>query len=106
MTHNISSPHGLRDSRAGHEPTLAVNQALKAATELRWVKAWLNLVIPSPSVGRERLYSSSARSSAGGYEKFEAGKKVHKRAMEQKLREMQEAYVASLRTLAEKNNWP
>ena len=43
MTRNISSLHGLRDSRAGYELTLAVNQALKAATELRWVNGLAQL---------------------------------------------------------------
>ena len=37
MTRNLSSLHGLRDSRGGYELTIAVNSALKARTQLRWV---------------------------------------------------------------------
>ena len=37
MTRNMSSLHGLRDSRAGYELTLAVSQAVKAKTQLKWV---------------------------------------------------------------------
>jgi hypothetical protein len=34
---NLSCLHGLRDSRAGYELTLAVAQAQKAGTQFRWV---------------------------------------------------------------------
>jgi hypothetical protein len=36
-TRNLSCLHGLRDSRAGYELTLAVAQAQKAGTQFRWV---------------------------------------------------------------------
>ena len=110
MTRNISSLHGLRDSRAGYELTLAVNQALRAATELRWVNGLAQLGDSLTKYGARKtllqFFSQKQYWRLVHDEKFEAGKKVHKRAMEQKLREMQEAYVASLKSLAARNNWP
>ena len=41
--------------------------------------------------------------------KFEAGKKVHKRILEQKIKEMEgqeAAFVCQLKKLASKHNWP
>ena len=41
--------------------------------------------------------------------KFEAGKKVHKRALEQRIKEMEEqevAFISQLKKMASKHNWP
>ena len=41
--------------------------------------------------------------------KFEAGRKVHKRILEQKIREMKAnevAFISTLKKLANKFNWP
>ena len=110
MTRNLSALHGLRDSRAGYELTLAVNQALKAGTELRWVNGLAQL--------GDSLTKSGARKTILQFlsqrqhwrlthdDKFEAGRKVHKKIMEQRLREAQNLFVEKLRGLAEKFNWP
>ena len=110
MTRNLSALHGLRDSRAGYELTLAVNQALKAKTELRWVNGLAQL--------GDSLTKSGARKTILQFlsqrqhwrlthdDKFEAGRKVHKKIMEQRLREAQNLFVEKLRGLAEKFNWP
>ena len=42
-TRNLSSLHGLRESRAGYELTLAVNQAKLTGTHLRWVNGLAQL---------------------------------------------------------------
>ena len=43
MTRNMSPLHGLRDSRAGYELTVSVNQATRALTKLRWVNGLAQL---------------------------------------------------------------
>ena len=107
MTRNLSALHGLRDSRAGYELTLAVNQALKAKTELRWVNGLAQL--------GDSLTKSGARKTILQFlsqrqhwrlthdDKFEAGRKVHKKIMEQRLREAQNLFVEKL---TERFNWP
>ena len=110
MTRNLSALHGLRDSRAGYELTLAVNQALKAKTELRWVNGLAQL--------GDSLTKSGARKTILQFlsqrqhwrlthdDKFEAGRKVHKKIMEQRLREAQNLFVEKLKGLAKRFNWP
>lgn len=39
-------------------------------------------------------------------EKFEAGRKLRKRALEKKMKEMQDGLVGALKSLAAKFNWP
>ena len=110
MTRNLSSLHGLRDSRAGYELTLAVNQALKAQTQLRWVNGLAQLGDSLTKNGAKKMllqfFSQRQFWRLIHDEKFEAGRKVHKKAMEQKLRDMQQTYVMNLQQMAERFNWP
>ena len=78
MTKNMSSLHGLRDSRAGYELTLAVSQAVKAKTQLRWVNA-----LTKYGARKILLHFFAQRQHWRLVHdpKFEAGKKVHKRAL-------------------------
>ena len=43
MTKNVSPPHGLRESGAGCELTLAVNNGVRAETKWRWVNGLAQL---------------------------------------------------------------
>ena len=109
-TRNLSSLHGLRDSRAGYELTLAVNQALKAQTQLRWVNGLAHLGDSLTKNGAKKtllqFFSQRQFWRLIHDEKFEAGRKIHKKAMEQKLRDMQETYVTTLQQMAERFSWP
>ena len=104
MTRNLSSVHGLRDSRAGYELTLAVNQAL------RWVNGLAQLGDSLTKFGARKtilqFFSQKQFWRLVHDDKFEAGRKVHKRALEKKWREMQANFVDTLRGLAAKHNWP
>ena len=110
MTRNLSSLHGLRDSRAGYELTLAVNQALRAGTELRWVNGLAQLGDSLTKFGARKtilqFFSQKQFWRLVHDDKFEAGRKIHKRALEKKWREMQANFVDTLRGLAAKHNWP
>ena len=90
-TRNLSSLHGLRDSRAGYELTLAVIQAQKAGPLFRWV------------CGLAQLADTLTKYND---ETFTAGRKVHKKALERKLREDQDFFVAAVKEMAEKSGWP
>ena len=110
MTKNMSPLHGLRESRAGYELTMAVNLGLLAGTRFRWVNGTSQL--------GDSLTKADARKvilqflSQRQYwrlvhdEKFESGRKVHKKEMEKKLREMEQFFIGEVKKAAERNNWP
>ena len=110
MTRNLSALHGLRDSRAGYEVTLAVNQALRAGTQLRWVNGMAQLADALTKQGARKtllqFFSQRQHWRLVHDEKFEAGRKLHKRALEKKMKEMQDGFVGALKSLAAKFNWP
>ena len=113
MTRNMSSLHGLRDSRAGYELTLAVFQAVKAKTQLRWVNGNAQLGDALTKFGARKIllhfFAQRQHWRLIHDPKFEAGKKVHKRILEQKIKEMEgqeAAFVCQLKKLASKRNWP
>ena len=109
-TRNLSALHGLRDSRAGYELVLAVNNSLRAETQLRWVNGLAQL--------GDSLTKSNARKVLLQFfsqkqfwklihdEKFEAGKKVHKRELEKRVKAMQSLFVQKIKEMAEKHHWP
>ena len=109
-TRNLSSLHGLRDSRAGYELTLAVVQATKARTAFRWVCGLAQLADSLTKYGdRKAILQFLAQRQFWKLvhdETFTAGRKVHKRLLEQRLREDQEHFVAAVRDMAEKCGYP
>ena len=100
-TRNLSSLHGLRDSRAGYELTLAVIQAQKAGTLFRWVCGLAQLADTLTKYNdRKALLQFFAQKQFWKLvhdETFTAGRKVHKKALERKLREDQDFFVAAVK---------
>ena len=110
MVKNTSPLHGLRDSRSGYELTLSVNQSQIAGTKLRWVNGLAQL---ADSMTKANAKKTILQFLSGRQfwrlvhdPKFESGRKVHKREMERKLREMQEFFVQEVKKAAYKHNWP
>ena len=110
MTKNVSPLHGLRESRAGYELTLAVNNGVQAGTRWRWVNGLAQLGDSLTKAGARKTFlqflSQRQFWRLVDDPKFESGRKVHKREMEKKLREMEEFFINEVRRAAEKNNWP
>ena len=110
MTRNMSALHGLRESRAGCELTLAVNQALQVGTRLRWVNGLAQLADSLTKADNRKtilqFLSQKQYWRLVHDEKFTAGRKLHKRELEKKAAADQEHFVHILKGLAKKNNWP
>ena len=110
MTKNVSPLHGLRESRAGYELTLAVNNGVQAGTRWRWVNGLAQLGDSLTKAGARKAFlqflSQRQFWRLVDDPKFESGRKVHKREMERKLREMEEFFINEVRRAAEKNNLP
>ena len=110
MTRNLSSLHGLRDSRSGYELTLAVNQAIRASTQLRWVNGLAQLADALTKNGAIKVllqfYQQNQYWRLVHDEKFTAGRKIHKREMEKALREKEKQFVQYCKAMAEKFNYP
>ena len=111
MTRNVSALHGLKSGRAGYELTIAVSQALDIQTMLRWVNGETQLADALTKGGAAR--KMMMQFFAGGQKwqlvhdpDFVAGKKVKKRALEEKLKEMQSLFVAAVQKAAEMYRWP
>ena len=110
MTRNLSALHGLRDSRSGYELTLAVNQALRAETQLRWVNGLAQIGDSLTKHGARKVllqfFSQKQFWRLVHDPKFEAGRKVHKKEMERRLKEAQALFVNAIKKLADECNWP
>eukprot|EP00435_Cladocopium_sp_Y103_P025486 s1363_g6.t1 len=110
MTKNVSPLHGLRESRAGYELTLAVNNGVRAGTRWRWVNGLAQLGDSLTKAGARKTFlqflSQRQFWRLVDDPKFESGRRVHKREMEKKLREMEEFFIGEVRRAAERNNWP
>lgn len=110
MTRNLSSLHGLRESRAGYELTLAVNQARSVGTRLRWVNGLAQLADALTKADNRKGFLQFLGQKQFWRlvhdEKFVAGRKLHKRDLEKQFRESEKSYVNVLRDLAGKYNWP
>ena len=110
MTRNMSALHGLRESQAGYELTLAVNQALRVGTRLRWVNGLAQLADSlTKADNRKTLLQFLAQKQHWRLihdEKFTAGRKLHKRELERKMKEDEQYFVGQLKALATKNHWP
>lgn len=110
MVKNISPLHGLRDSRSGYELTLSVNQSQIAGTKLCWVNGLSQL---ADSLTKAHAKKTLLQFLSGKQfwrlvhdPKFESGRRVHKREMERKLREMEQFFVQEVKKAAMKHNWP
>ena len=109
-TRNLSCLHGLRESRAGYELTLSIVQATKARTVLRWVCGIAQLADSlTKFADRKCILQFMAAKQVWRLTddpSFTAGRKVNKKAMEKMLQDQQDAFINSIRILAEKNYWP
>ena len=104
MTRNLSSLHGLRSSRAGYELTIAVQQALRLKTQLRWVNGLAMLADGLTKAGNKKdllnFFVNRQKWSIIHDESFTAGKKIHKAALQKKLAERTNLFVSRLHQFA------
>ena len=94
MSRNVSALHGLRSARAGYELSISVQQALQISTALRWVNGLAQL---ADCLGQKwRLVDD---------EKFTAGRKLKKKALQEAIRHQQEFFVKVLEGWSSENKW-
>ena len=110
MTRNLSSLHGLRSSRAGYELVIAVQQALKLRTHLRWVNGLAMLADGLTKAGNKKdllnFFVNRQRWSIVHDESFTAGKKLHKVSLQKKLSENVECFLTALSAFAKQSDLP
>ena len=110
MTRNLSSLHGLRSSRAGYELVIAVQQALKLRTHLRWVNGLAMLADGLTKAGNKKdllnFFVNRQRWSIIHDESFTAGKKLHKVSLQKKLAENVECFLTALSAFARQSDLP
>ena len=109
MSRNVSALHGLRSARAGYELSISVQQALQISTALRWVNGLAQLA-DCLTKGNERR--SFLQFLAAGQkwrlvddEKFTAGRKLKKKALQEAIRHQQEFFVKVLEGWSSENKW-
>ena len=110
ITRNTSSLHGLRSGRAGYELALAICQARRIDTVMRWVNGVAQLADAMTKSNSRRVllqcFSGNQRWRLIHDEKFTAGKKLKKRELLKKLQESEVSFVGQVRKLAAENRWP
>ena len=112
MVKNVSALHGLRDSRSGYELTLAVNSGLQSGLQFRWVNGLAQLADGMTKAGGQakkgmlQFLMQRQHWRLTHDPTFESGRRVRKREMEKKLKEMHELFADRVRELAERQNWP
>lgn len=110
MTRNMSPLHGLRDSRAGYELTVSVNQATRALTKFRWVNGLAQLADSlTKSESRKVLLQFFGQKQFWRLvhdEKFVAGRKLRKRELEKQLDQEEIRFVQWVKDQAAKHHWP
>ena len=110
MTRNVSALHGLRSSRAGYELTLAVCQALKICTQMRWVNGMAQLADALTKSNARKVFlqlmSSGQRWRLVHDDKFVAGRKLKKKELLQKIRESEQLFVEAIAKMAREQRWP
>ena len=110
ITRNLSPLHGLREARAGYELTLAVNQGIQSGVQFRWVNGLAQLADAMTKTANRKillhLFGQKQYWRLVHDEKFESGRRVHKKELERRLKEMQNTFVAFIKDLAEKKNFP
>ena len=110
MTRNISALHGLRSSRAGFELTVAVQQALRLGTQLRWVNGLSQLAdgltkaSPAAKKGLLEFYARGQKWSVVHDPKFVAGRR--KTQLLKEIRERQEVFVQALEKFTREGKLP
>ena len=109
-TRNLSALHGLRDSRAGYELTVSINQARRARTELRWVNGLAQLADGLTKAENRKTFLSFFTKNQYWRlihdESFTAGRKLHKKELERQLKAQQESFVNWVKSQAEAFHWP
>ena len=109
-TRNLSALHGLRDSRAGYELTLAMLNAKKADTRLRWVCGIAQLADSLTKFADRKAFlqfmSQKQYWRLVDDPTFTAGRKIHKKVFEQKLKETEEFFMNAVEKMARESNWP
>ena len=109
-TRNLSSLHGLRDSRCGYELTLAVNRAYQIGTQFRWVNGLAQLADALTKSNAIKVmlqfYQQRQMWRLIHDDKFESGRKVHKRKMLKELEEHHEIFINLVKKLARDNGYP
>ncbi len=108
-TRNLSSLHGLRDSRSGYELTIAVARAAQSRTQLRWVNGGAQLADSLTKADRKVILQFMAQRQFWRLvhdEKFTSGRKLQKRALEKKMLEDEKNFVSWVRNLAKRHCWP
>ena len=109
-TRNVSALHGLRESRAGYELTIAVINAVKAKTSLRWVCGLAQLADSLTKANDRKTFLQFLAQKQYWRlvddETFTAGRKVNKRRLEQKAAEKEELFISWVQTQAAKHGWP
>ena len=110
ITRNLSPLHGLREARAGYELTLAVNQGIQSGVQFRWVNGLAQLADAMTKTSNCKillhLFGQKQNWRLVHDAKFESGRRVHKKELEKRLREMQNNFVAFVKNLAETKNFP
>ena len=109
-TRNVSSLHGMRSSRAGYELTLSVCQARKINTKFRWVNRLAQL---ADCLTKTNVRKSMLQFMADGQRwrpvddpKFTAGKKLKKRELLERVKNLKAQFVSSIREMALSQRWP
>ena len=109
-TRNLSGLHGPRDSRCGYELTLAVNRAYQIGTQFRWVNGLAQLADALTKVNAIKVmlqfYQQRQMWRLIHDEKFESGRKVHKRMMLKQLEEHHITFLNLVKKLAKDNGYP
>ena len=107
---NVSSLHGLRNSRAGYELTLAMNQARGLGSLLRWVNGLAQLADGLTKWGARKTFlqflAQGQRWRLIDDPKFIAGRKIHKREYERQIGDRQQMFLTWIHRLAVENRWP
>lgn len=110
MVRNVSSLHGLRSSRAGYELTLAVQQALRIATVLRWVNGLAMLADCLTKCSERKVFLEFLAEGQMWKlvldDKFVAGRKLKKRELIDATKNMEQHFIGCVRSLAHKHRWP
>ena len=108
MVRNVSSLHGLRSSRAGYELTLAVQQAMRIKTGIRWVNGLAMLTDCLTKANERKIFlqflAAGQKWMLVHDERFVAGKKLRKRELEQATMELK--FIGCVREMAMKSHWP
>eukprot|EP00435_Cladocopium_sp_Y103_P036411 s1143_g9.t1 len=107
MVRNVSSLHGLRSSLAGYELTLAVQQAMKIRTGIRWVNGLAMLADCLTKANERKVFLQFLAAGQKWLlihdERFVAGKKLRKRELEQATRDMELKFIGCVREMAMKS---